>query len=55
MASLIAGAAVEVPLQDIWCLPYLSSLLSQRGKAHNLALEEFEEILTKLIDSLVAN
>ena len=55
MAALIAGEAVEVPLEDRWRLPYLSSLLSQRGEAHNLALEELEDILTKLIDSLVAN
>ena len=54
-AALIAGEAVEVPLEDRWRLPYLSSLLSQRGEAHNLALEELEDILTKLIDSLVAN
>ena len=54
-AALIAGESVEVPQEDRWRLPYLSSLLSQRGEAHNLALEELEDTLTKLIDSLVAN
>jgi hypothetical protein len=53
--ALVAGEVVEVPLQDRWRLPYLSSLLSQRREAHNLALEEEENRLTKLIDSLVAN
>ena len=55
MAALIAGETVEVPQQDRWRLPYLSSLLSQRREVHNLALEEDEDRLTDLIDSLVAN
>ena len=54
-AALIAGEAVEVHQQDRWRLPYLCSLLSQRGEAHNQALEEHEDRLTELIDSLVAN
>ena len=41
--------------QDRWYLPYLKSLLSQRRKAINLALEEEDKRLSKLIDSLVAN
>ena len=54
-AALISGEAVEVPQQDRWHLPYLCSLLSQRGEAHNQALEEHKDRLTELIDSLVAN
>ena len=54
-AALIAGEAAEVPQQDRWHLLYLSSLLSQRREVHNLALEEDEDRLTDLIDSLVAN
>ena len=53
--ALVAGEAVEVPQQDRWRLPYLSSLLSQRREAHTLALEEDENRLTKLINSLVIN
>ena len=48
--ALIARELVEVPLGNRWRLPYLIFLLSQRGEAHNLALEELEDILTKLID-----
>ena len=53
--ALVADEVVEVPQQDGWRLPYLSSLLSQRREAHYLALEEEENRLTKLIDSLVIN
>ena len=53
--ALIAGEAVDVPHQDRWHLPFLSSLLSQRREAHNMALEEEKERLTELIDSLAAN
>ena len=42
-SALIAGEAVEVPQQDRWRLPYLCSLLSQRGQAQNQALEEHED------------
>ena len=54
-AAFIAGDAVEIPQQDRWRLPYLYSLLSQRREAHNQALEEHEDRLTELIDSLVGN
>ena len=54
-AALIDGEAVQVPQQDRWRLPFLSSLLSQRREAHNMAMKEDEERLTELIDSLVAN
>ena len=53
--GLIAGEAGEVPQQERWCLPCLSSLLSQRREAHNYASEEDEDRLTELIDSLVFN
>ena len=53
--ALVAGEAVQVPQQDKWRLPYLSSLLSQRREAHNLAQEDVELGLSKLIDSLVMN
>ena len=54
-ATLVAAEVVEVPLQDRWRVPYLCSLLSQRGEAHSLAMEEEQKRLTTLIDSLVAN
>ena len=53
--ALVAGEVAEVPPQDRWRLPYLGSLLSQRREARTLALEEEENRLSKLIDSLVAN
>ena len=53
--ALVAGELVDVPPQDRWRLPYLNSLLSQRREAINLALEEEENRLSNLIDSLVAN
>ena len=54
-ATLVAAEVVEVPLQDRWRVPYLCSLLSQRGEAYSLAMEEEQKRLTTLIDSLVAN
>ena len=54
-AALAAEESIMVPQQDRWRVPYLCSLLSQRGEAHNLALEEEEEQFTELIDSLVRN
>ena len=54
-AALVAQETVLVPLQDKWRVPYLCSLLQQRGEAHSLALEEEERILTELISSLVLN
>ena len=53
--SLIEAELVEVPAMDRWRVPYLCSLLSQRGMAHNLAMEVEEQTLTDLIDSLVIN
>ena len=53
--ALLAGEAAQVPQQDRWRLPYLSSLLSQRREAHNLAQEDVELRLSELIDSLVKN
>ena len=52
---LVAQEAVEVPAQDTWRVPYLCSLLSQRGEAKVLGLEELVEELTDLINSLVSN
>lgn len=46
---------VAVPVQDRWRLPYLCTLLSQRREAHNMAMEDEEQRLTGLIDSLVIN
>ena len=54
-AALQAEEAVDVPVQDRWRLPYLLSLLKQRREAHNLVLENEEEALTNLINSLVIN
>ena len=52
---LVDAEQVEVPAQDRWRLPYLCSLLSQRGMAHNMAMDDEEQTLTDLIDSLVIN
>ena len=54
-AALVAEEVIQVPLQDRWRVPYLHSLLSQRGEAYKLALEEDEKRLSELIDSLVKN
>ena len=54
-AVLCEQEAVEVPPQDRWRIPYLSSLLSQRRVAKNLASEETVDHLTQLIYSLVGN
>ena len=53
--ALAAGELVEVQPQDEWRLPYLCSLLRQRREAFNLALDEEENNVTELINSLVAN
>ena len=52
---LAAEEAVEVAAQDTWRVPYLCSLLGQRGEAKSQGLEELVEVLTDLINSLVAN
>ena len=54
-AALQAEETVDVPVPDRWRLGYLSSLLRQRGEAHHLALEEDEDQLTDLINSMVIN
>ena len=54
-AALCEQEVVEVPLQDEWRIPYLSSLLSQRRVAKNLASEETVDYLTELINNLVRN
>ena len=53
--ALVESELVEVPVLDTWRLPYLSSLLAQRGIAHSLALENDVIELGQLIDSLVTN
>ena len=53
--ALIASESVEIPPQDRWRLPYLGSLLSQRGTAYYEALDSEVARLTELIDSLVMN
>ena len=52
-SALIAEEQVEVQPLDRWRLPYLRTLLSQRRKAFNLALEDEEKRLDVLISSLV--
>ena len=54
-ASLVAEEIVMVPDQDRWRVPYLCSLQSHRGEVYNLAMEEEENNITELIDSLVRN
>ena len=54
-AALIDEDTVQVPQQDRWRVPYLCSLLRQRGEAHHMAMEEEKQRLTELINSLVAN
>ena len=54
-AALVAEDTVQVPLQASWRVPYLCSLLGQRGAAHSLALEDEQDRLTELINSLVIN
>ena len=55
VAALQAGEGVDMLVQDRWRLPYLLSLLKQRREVHNLVLENEEEALTDLINSLVIN
>ena len=54
-AALQAEEVVDVPALDRWRLSYLSSLLRERGEAHYLALEDDEQRITDLINSLVIN
>ena len=54
-AALQSEEVVDVPALDRWRLSYLSSLLRQRGEAHYLALEDDEQRITDLINSLVIN
>ena len=53
--ALITEDTVQVPEQDRWRVPYLCSLLRQRGEAHHMAMEEDNQRSTELINSLVAN
>ena len=53
--ALVQEEVVQVAQQDVWRLPYLCSLLSQRGQAHSLGLEVRENYLSELISSLVIN
>ena len=53
--SLTSAEVLEVPIRDRWRIPYLSSLLAQRRKAYQLALEAETSILDGLISSLVRN
>ena len=54
-ATIVENEMVDVPPQDLWRLPYLCSLLTQRGTAFFLANEEEQDRLTDLIHSLVTN
>ena len=51
--AIACSELVEVSPQDVWRLPYLCSLLSQRGEAHAHAMEAEEKAFTDLINSLV--
>ena len=53
--ALVAAEIVAVPEVDSWRLPYLRTLLAQRGIAHNLAIKTDVMELGQLIDSLVIN
>ena len=53
--ALHSAEQVDVPLQDMWRLPYLVSLLRQRRYMYSLALTNEEDTLTELINSLVKN
>ena len=53
--ALVAAETVAVPEVDSWRLPYLRTLLAQRGIAHSLAIETDAMELGQLIDSLVIN
>ena len=55
--QLVRSIAVEretvVPQEeDKWRLPYLAKLLEQRAHLHTLGMEEEEESVQELIDSL---
>ena len=53
--AFVAAEMVEVPEQDRWRLPYLFSLLAQRGDAKHSAVVAEETRLGELIDSIVTN
>ena len=53
--ALVGAELVEVPERDRWRLPYLGSLLAQRGEANYSAMEEDVTRLGQLISSLVTN
>ena len=54
-AALSLQELVEVPPTDIWRLPYLVSLLSQKILAYSKSAEEEQSRLSDLINSLVVN
>ena len=54
-AALEMNEHIDVPELDRWRLPYLCSLLSQRSQAYYMVMEQEEEELTSLINSLVVN
>ena len=46
---------LTTPVTDVWRVPYLSLLLEQRQTAHYGGMEEEEERLSGLIESLCIN
>ena len=54
-AALERSEQADVPVLDRWRLPYLCSLLSQRSQAYYMVMEDEEERLSDLINSLVVN
>ena len=52
---LVAVETVEVPNIDRWRLPCLVTLLNEKRNAHLAAMEDEEERLSGLINSLVIN
>ena len=53
--ELVEKERVVVPNQDQWRVSYLASLLERRQVVQYLGLEEDEEYLSELIDSLCVN
>ena len=54
-AALERSEQADIPVLDRSRLPYLYSLLSQRSKAYYMVMEDEEERLSDLINSLVVN
>ena len=53
--ELFSKEEVEVPVQDVWRLQYLSTLLEQRQEFHYFGDEDNKQQVTLLIDSLCVN